>query len=244
MNEKTANAGRVVLVAGGTGNIGEELVLAFLKSGATVAVPSRNPKKLDKLAKFLGNDASDRMIKVVGDVSVPKDAERIRKEVLKQTGKLDAVAATLGGWWQGESLLDVSLSTWNEVLQSVLTTHFVAAQAFIPALLKHGGAYTLINGLAAEWPVPQAGPVSVAGAGQLMLGRALAFEMEPTEVRVNELVLGAVMTRVRGGKGEPEWVTGEEVGDFVVRLSFGSEARGEIFRLVQRDDLAGALAAL
>ena len=244
MNDKTARAGHVVLVAGGTGNIGEELVRAFLQDGATVAVPSRSAKKLDKLEKFLGNDASDRLVKIVGDVSDPKDADRVRREVLKLTGRIDAVAASLGGWWQGETLMNASLSTWNELLQNMLTSHFVAAQAFIPALLKHGGAYTFINGLASEWPVPLAGPVSVATAGQLMLGRALAFELEQTNVRVNEMVLGAVMTRVRGGKGEPEWLTGEEVGDFVVRLSFESETRGEVFRLVQRDDLAAARAML
>lgn len=244
MNNETAKAGHVVLVLGGTGNIGEELVRAFLREGATVAVPSRSAKKLKNLAKFVGDDASGRLIGVVGDVSVPDEAKKVRKEVLKQTGRLDAIAASLGGWWQGETLLKVSLSTWNELLQSMLTCHFVAAQAFLPELLKHGGAYTFINGLASEWPVPLAGPVSVATAGQLMLGRALAFEMESTNVRVNEMVLGAVMTRARGGKGEPEWVTGEEVGNFVVRLSFESEARGEIFRLVQRDDLDAARAML
>lgn len=244
MNKKSAAAGQVVLVAGGTGNVGENIVRAFLRNGATVVVPSRSAEKLQKFVKLLGDAASDQLITVIGDVSLPEEADRIRREVVERAGKLDAVAAALGGWWQGQPLIEVPLSTWNGLLHSVLTCHFVAAQTFIPELLKTGGAYTFINGLSAEEPWPLAGPVSVAATGQVMLGRALARELEQSPVRVNELVLGPVMTRARHGRGDPEWVTGEEVGEFVVRLSFESRAKGQVFRLLQRRDLVAARVAV
>lgn len=43
-NDQARLAGSVALVLGGTGNVGEGIVRAFLEAGGTVAVPSRSER--------------------------------------------------------------------------------------------------------------------------------------------------------------------------------------------------------
>ena len=50
-------AGRVVLVAGGTGGLGSAVSLAFLREGARVAVTYRRQQEFDTLKQAAGADA-------------------------------------------------------------------------------------------------------------------------------------------------------------------------------------------
>lgn len=47
-------SGKIALIAGGTGGVGEGIVRAFLKEGATVVVPSRSSENLEQLRGYLG----------------------------------------------------------------------------------------------------------------------------------------------------------------------------------------------
>lgn len=235
--------GRVILVAGGAGNVGEGIVKALLLSGAQVIVPSRAQERLDALRQFVGAPWEEQLLPLVGNIGDITGAEAIRDEIVRRTGRLDAVVASLGGWWQGIPLVRVSLDTWHKVIDNNLTSHFIAARTFLPLLLgKAGSSYTLLAGFSGEDPYPNAGPVSIAVAGQLMLRRVLSVEAQTDPVRINDLILGPVMTRVRGGRGNADWVTGEDVGAFVARLASdaGAGIRDETIYLMDQSTLAEA----
>lgn len=208
--------GKTVLIAGGAGEVGEGIVGAFLAEGATVVVPSRSQEKLDALRTNTSDH--DRLITKAADVGSAAGAVALRNWIADEVGPLDAVVASLGGWWQGRPLTDVSLDTWHEVLDMGLTAHFTVAKTFIPALAGRSGAsYTFINGGAGLTPIPGAGPLSVSAAGQFMLKDVLAAENE--SVRVNTLVLATpVRTRSRPD-GEDGWLTADDAGAYAVYLA-------------------------
>lgn len=135
--------GMIALIAGGTGNVGEGIVRAFLKEGATVVVPSRNAETLDQLCGYLGSFATNRFVPLVGHIRQIEGAERLRDEVLNKFGRLDAVVASLGRSWDGElPLTEVPMETWQQYLENNLTSHFVAARTFLPVLVQQkGGSY-------------------------------------------------------------------------------------------------------
>jgi 3-oxoacyl-[acyl-carrier protein] reductase len=233
--------GKVALVAGGAGNIGREIVAAMLAEGAAVAVPSRDPDRLGRLEELDG--ARERLLTIQAEVSAPDGAEHIRDQVVARFGGLDAVAAAVGGWWQGAPLWEVPVDTFDRVLANNLRSHFVIARTFLPLLLDTDGAsYTLINGTAAEDPTPNAGPASVAAAAQLMLMRTLAAETREARVRVNLLLLGPVMTAARSGEQHPNWITGQEVGEMAAFLASGRARMisGSVIHLPQRPEPGGA----
>jgi 3-oxoacyl-[acyl-carrier protein] reductase len=231
--------GKIILIAGGAGNVGEGVVATFLKEGATVVVPSRRQESLDKLLNFLGSLASDRLVGLVGNIGQLEGAEQIREQILARFGRLDGVLASLGGWWTGNKpLTEVSLETWNQYLESNLTSHFLLARTFIPVLTSQkGGTYTLLGGTAAEVPLPHVSPVGITAAGQLMLARILIEETKGSGVRINEVIVqGMVKTRVMEAHSGPEWITPTEIGEFTSWLA-SDEAymvSGSILHLNQR----------
>jgi 3-oxoacyl-[acyl-carrier protein] reductase len=209
--------GKVALVAGGTGEVGEGVVRAFLRRGATVVVPSRSGENLERLRDLLGPLAGERFVPVVGNIGRPEGARKIREHVHGRFGRLDAMVAALGGYWYGEPLVRLSFETWQRLMDDNLNSHFVAARTFLPMMLGRGkGTYVLIGGRGAEFPTPLSGPPSIAGAAEIMLTRVLMEELKGTGVRVREVMPATpVMTRSRGGRGRADWITGDEFGAFL-----------------------------
>src|SRR5712691_6376766 len=157
--------GKLSLVLGGAGYVGEGIVRSFLEEGAFVIVPSRSAERLDGLRKLVGG--GDRLVTVPANVGSPQGAEALKTQILTKMSRLDAVVASLGGWWEGAKLIDLSIDELGKVLNDNLISHFVAAKAFLPALARFpGSTYTMIAGLAGEIPVAGSGPVSVAAAAQ------------------------------------------------------------------------------
>ncbi|MFN0063010.1 MAG: SDR family NAD(P)-dependent oxidoreductase [Myxococcaceae bacterium] len=212
--------GKVAIVAGGAGGVGEGIVRAFLGHGARVAVPSRDSAKLEALRQHVGADLAQRLFTLQGDLTAPGGVDKIRDDVVEALGPIDAVVASVGGWWQGAPLTDVPLDTWNTVLHNNLTSHFLLSKAFLPALAhRRGSTYTLINGSAAEAPVAQAGPACIAAAANAMLSRVLVEEHRGAPVRINTLVMGSIHTRASAARSEPTWLTADEIGEFCAHLA-------------------------
>jgi NAD(P)-dependent dehydrogenase (short-subunit alcohol dehydrogenase family) len=229
-------AGKVALIAGGTGGVGEGIVRAFLQAGATVVVPSRTPDKLDQLRDHLGELERDRLIPIEGDVSDFERAEQLRERVMERVTQLDAVVASINGRWNEDiPLIQTSLEDWRRMLESNLTAHFIAARTFLPVLPK-GSSYTLIGGGAAEQAIPNYGLVCIPAAGQVMLTQILVAEGKEAGIRINEVVLHSpIATRERPGDEHPEWLTADEVGQYTAWLASdeASMVSGSIIRLYQ-----------
>lgn len=238
----TPLAGKITLVAGGAGEVGEGIVHTFLAQGATVVVPSRSAARLDQLRAAVGPQHAQRLVMIADHIGEVAGAERIRDAVIERFGHLDVVAASLGGWWQGARLIDVPFEVWQQVLDNNLTSHFVAARTFLPLMLdRPGSSYTLIGGAGGERPVPQASPISIAVAGQFMLKRVLAEELRDAQTRINEVIVATpVVTRSRGTQVHPDWVTADEIGGLVAWLASdaGAGIRGETLRIAHRSAIA------
>lgn len=186
-DKQQLHAGRTVVVAGGTGNVGRVLTTAFLRAGATVVVPSRSAAKIMELRAEIGQADSERLITIEASIGDETDAPRLVEQIVSEAGPIDAAVATLGRFVPTPSLMDASVVELQQVVDGYLIGHLVAAKTLIPAL-RPKGSYTLINGpLAFEPMFPNASLVSTVTASQAMLARVLFEQAEP--VRVNELVL-------------------------------------------------------
>ena len=213
--------GKICLVAGGAGTVGEGVVTAFLKQGATVLVPSRSQERLDGLRAFVGPLLSERLELLVGNLGEPEEAARLREQILARWGAVHAVVASLGGSWEERlPLLKVPMATFRAYQDNNFNAHLITAQTFLPVLMRQAGSsYTLLGGLSALVPVPLYSPVAVNSAAQLMLAKLLMTELKDAGVRINQVMCGYVHTRARSAYAKPEWITAEEVGEFAAYLA-------------------------
>lgn len=215
-------AGKGFLVAGGAGVAGECVTLALLRRGARVVVPSRAPERIERLRSGVKDEFLPYLHTVVGDIGDPAGAERVRDRVAADFGSLDGVVASLGAWWEGKVLTEVSFGTWQRILQDNLTAHFLAARTFLPELAGRSDAvYVALAGIAAIRPLPRSGPISVTGAAQTMLLRILQEEFADGPVRLHEIaILTPIVTRhwPREEPIEQGWLSGDQVGEYVATV--------------------------
>ena len=214
--------GKTAFIPGATGSVGEGLVQSFLWQGATVIASSCQQKNLDELQSYLKDLDLERFVPIVGDLADFASAEKLRDRILAQFQSLDAVVASLGSTWHGNlPLMQVTMADWQTYIASNLTTHFVCARTFLPILEQvKGSSYTLLGGSAAENPTPLYSLVGVPAAGQLMMAKVLMAEMKDSAVRINEVMINSLVnTRKTRDKAQPEWITADEIGDYVAWLA-------------------------
>ncbi|MEO7122863.1 MAG: SDR family oxidoreductase [Lacisediminihabitans sp.] len=225
MNDTTRTApdltGHRVLVPGGTGAVGEGVVRAFLEAGAEVIVPTRSEERSTEFLAVLGQAANEHLHLVVHDYTSFAGAQDLVAQIVQFRGGLDSVVAPIGGWWQGRTLAEITEQDWELAFTGLATTHMAVLRAALPHLTD-AGAYTVVIGDSATWPVPGSGLVSMEQAALLMMQRVASAESGASR-RVFSLVLGPVTTRHAQGS-----VAAKDVGSVAVAISAGTAPSGSI----------------
>ena len=162
--------GKVVLVAGGTGGLGQAVSLSFLKEGAQVHVTYRSEAELSRLKAAAGEPAQS----ITGhrtDVTDDKDTAGLAGSI----GKLDVVVNAVGAYAGGSPLWETSLDTFDRQIAINVRSGFVLARNVIPTMLRQGsGAFVNIASQAAVNHAPGASAyvASKAAALAMKIGRA------------------------------------------------------------------------
>lgn len=212
--------GKIALVAGGTGGVGEGIVLSLLREGAKVIVPIRNEDKAAQLEAYVADIGFGELVMLSGELDTEENALKLRDAVHTIEKNLDLVVVSIGGWWQGLPLTSIREEVWNKIVANNLTSHFLAVRAFVPLIHPKGGLFVHINGFSAEQPYPMAAPVAMMAAAQKSMVLTLSEELKPTNIKVHELILGPIKTRQRlqHSGGKENWYFPEEIGDYIANL--------------------------
>lgn len=201
---------RRVVIAGGTGDVGEGIVRAWLKAGAKVIVPSRTESKVERFREVLSDlGEPENLDFATGSYNSFDEAEAMAEHIVAEYGHVTDVVASIGGWWQGKPLWEVTNDEWQRYFVGMSTAHAATARAWIPRL-PATGTYQLILGGSAVHAVPGASIISMQQAGLLMMRRVLSAEAGD-RVRIAAQILGPVVTRSRRHV-DPDWVSNDEVG--------------------------------
>ena len=233
--------GELAVVAGGTGRVGEGLVRWLLMEGAQVVVPVRGQAREQRLRDYVQDIAGDRLHCCPAHLDQEDSVRELTAHLLKRFGRVDLAVACLGRWYYGYPLHLMPFDHWQSFLNDNLTTHFLFMQGILPLLHKQDdGMYVMINGSPAEIVIPDTGATSIAAAAQLMLSRVLFEEARTVGTRIYSLVItNPISTRDRGDLIMPDWVTPEDLGDYVTRLYRREAAHLEepVHRVASRQDL-------
>jgi short-subunit dehydrogenase len=78
--------GRGYLVVGGSAGIGLATAAALAADGAAVAIVGRDAARAARAASTLRSDHAEQVVTLVGDVTVPGEAERLVAEAVAALG--------------------------------------------------------------------------------------------------------------------------------------------------------------
>jgi NAD(P)-dependent dehydrogenase (short-subunit alcohol dehydrogenase family) len=215
-------AGRVVVVSGGTGALGQSVTLRFLSEGATVCIPFAVPAERDALTARIGAADRSRVVLVETDVTDEASFERFVRGVLDGQGRIDALVNGVGGFAGGD-LIATTLAEWQRVMSLNLTSAVIGCRAVLPAMTAAGSG-RIVN-IASRAVVPPSGgfiAYTVSKAAVITLTQALAREVE------RGITVNAVMPSTMDTPGNrtampdadrSDWVSTDAVADVIAYLA-------------------------
>ena len=137
-------AGRVVLVTGGAGLLGQVFCQAFVEAGANIAIVDLNKDAANAVASKTAKSKNQMVIAVECDVTSPQSVSKMVQSVVTQLGRIDVLvnnAASKGSNLDAffEPFESYSLQTWREVMSVNIDGLFLVAQAVGNQMKKQGG---------------------------------------------------------------------------------------------------------
>lgn len=195
-----------VLITGASSGIGFDLARRFLAEGSRVAINGREPDKLARARRALGND--DRVVTVPADVGKLDEACRLVSRAVEALGGLD-VLVNNAGIFVAKPLLQTTERDLDQLLATNLKGTYFVTQAAVPHLIAAGGGAVINLGAALVSQGKRRLPVSAVMAskgGVHALTVSWAAELAPHDIRVNTLAPGIIRTPLAGD--EPDTLSG------------------------------------
>jgi NAD(P)-dependent dehydrogenase (short-subunit alcohol dehydrogenase family) len=215
--------GRVAIVAGGTGALGQSICLAFLSVGHTVCVPFAVPEETEALRARLGPAEAPRLDAAACDVTDEAAVNRFVAGVVERHGRVDVLVNAVGGFAGGD-LASTSLTEWNRMLTLNLNTAVLGCRAVLPEMTRAGRG-RIVNIASRAVVPPQGGFIAytVSKSAVITLTQALAQEVRAHGITVNA-VLPSTMDTPANRQAMPEadrasWVSTDAVALVVAFLA-------------------------
>jgi NAD(P)-dependent dehydrogenase (short-subunit alcohol dehydrogenase family) len=192
--------GRVAVVTGATGRLGQVMAEALAAAGATTWIVGRDQGRLDELAGRLhGLDVRPLRCDVTSD----EDVTALGSTLRDAGGRLDVLVhnAHVG---RGGSLrsarpadyleaADLALGAFQRLIDATRDLLVTAAADSSPSVITVASMYGLVSPKPQLYDTPEAGNPPYYGAvkaGLVQLTRYAAVELGPSGVRVNSITPG------------------------------------------------------
>jgi NAD(P)-dependent dehydrogenase (short-subunit alcohol dehydrogenase family) len=226
--------GKVVLVTGANGGLGNYVTQAFLDAGATVVGTSRKIQQSDF--------DNSNFTALAAEISNSAGAKTLADEVAGRFGRLDVLAHTVGGFAGGQSIVETDDATFQRMFDLNLNSVFHILRAAVPLLRKTGsGRIIAIGSRAALEPGAGVGAYSASKAAMVSLIRTVALENKDAGLTANVLLPGTMDTPANR-KAIPnadvsKWVQPASVAALVVWLASeaGKDVNGSVIPVYGKD---------
>ena len=187
--------GKVAVITGAGRGIGRGLAIGFAAQGARVVCAARTQSQLDETVDAI-RDAGGEAIAVKCDVTVASDVENIYKVTRDRFGPVDIVISNAGGNFERRFVEESDIAGWESTVQVNLVGVYYTCKYAIPDLKGKGGHIIVIGSGMGHREGGAGSAYSASKAGAWMLVRALATELRPHGICVNELIPGLVDTDI------------------------------------------------
>ena len=185
-----------VLITGGTGGIGTAMCVAFAQTGRNVAVHyNKSRKKADNLVSVLRDSYGVNAIAVQANVADRSSVNTMFDEIDSELGGVD-ILINNAGIAQQKLFTELTQDDWKAMLGTDLDGVFNCTQEALNRFMlpNHKGVILNISSMWGQVGASCEAHYSAAKAGVIGLTKALAKELGLSNIRVNCIAPGVVMT--------------------------------------------------
>jgi NAD(P)-dependent dehydrogenase (short-subunit alcohol dehydrogenase family) len=206
-----------VLVAGGTGHLGQAVVRELLSSGYDVTATWVVPGERERLE-------SQPVELVQADLFDPAQVDA----AVAAVGELEAVVNLVGGYAEGPRVHETDPDDFDTIVRLNLRPGYLLARAAMPRLIERGGgSFVGVSARAALRPFRGAAAYIASKAAVLAFIQALDAEYKHDGIRCNA-ILPSVIDTPPNRDAQPDadyskWVAPEEIAR-VVRFLVSDES--------------------
>lgn len=218
--------GKMALVTGATGGIGEAIAKALHAQGATVAVSGRNEDKLRALAAALG----ERVHIVPADLSSADGVDKLVSDAEAALGQVD-ILVNNAGLTRDNLSMRMKDEEWNDVIAVNMTATFRLAKAVQRGMMKRRfGRIINIASVVGVTGNPGQCNYVASKAGMIGWSKAMAQEIASRNITVNCVAPGFIATAMT------EVLTDDQKAKISATIPMG--------RMGSADDIAAAVTYL
>lgn len=184
--------GRTAVVCGASAGIGLGVAEALAEEGANVAMFARTRDSLEREAERLG------ALAVRGDVTVPRDAERLVAQTLDAFGGIDVLVNNGGGPPRGPAL-ELDAAAIEATVDLLLISAVRITGLCLPHLRASGrGRVVNIASSSVREPIDRLALSNAVRPGVIGWAKTLAREVAADGITVNSIAPGRIDTeRIR-----------------------------------------------
>ena len=187
------------------------MAVALAEAGADVVAVSRRKDSLEEVANQIRGLAQE-CLPVEADVTEESSRGRIVKYAFAWKGRIDILCNNAGVNLRGPAE-EVSLKTWESVIETNLTSAFFLAQSVARTMIERKSGKIINTGSISSFSgSANVSPYAASKGGLLALTRALAVEWAKYNIQVNCLIPGVVRTELtKSHQDDPEkskWIVG------------------------------------
>ena len=191
--------GKVAVIAGGTGGIGEAICFQLAEQGVKVVVNSLNEADAQRVADTIGK-AGGVAIAVAADISEEAAVRKLFESAVGKFGGVDlfagnAAAITKEVHARDTDILETPLDIFDKTIAVNLRGLVLCSRQAIPLMLQRGGgSIVYTSSMAAATGTPISGAYAMSKAGVNALTRHVAARWGKEGIRSNAVSPGLVMT--------------------------------------------------
>lgn len=213
--------GKVALVTGAAGGIGEAIVRRLATEGATVIVADTAGEPAKVLAAQLNTEGLLASASVF-DLTNTEACEKSVNEIVSTYGRIDILVNNAGVNRRG-TLMGVREEDWQLSFAVNVDALYHLSRLVVPLMQAQGGG-AIVN-TASQWgihPAPAHIAYNVTKAAVVAFTKSLARDYAPDKIRVNAVAPGEVLTpMVESGLAE----SGRTVEELDALVPFGRVGR-------------------
>ncbi len=133
----TGLKGKTVLLSGASGGIGSEIARYFDREGSRLTLTYLDDDRGKVEIKQLEETLKDDHIKIVADLTIEEEVDKIFKAGEDKYGRIDILVACAGVWSETKNVADRTLEEWNRAFALNSTADFLLTRGFFRNLRKH-----------------------------------------------------------------------------------------------------------